>query len=204
MDLNLNDELDFVKNKYKVIHNFIEKDFVYFIQDYYSLKINSNSNDIDSSKFSYGYKFYSDHLMETVLQNSCDTISEIIKENLFPTCSLTNFYMKGDSFINVKKPSYEISAILSLGNSNDFKSSPIFLSKNKNSSNLIEINLNPGDLLIYKNLDLLCWREPIQHKWVLESILNFVISDGPNKTNIYDERPYLGFNKQTENTIGEN
>lgn len=180
------------QNNYQIIENFIEEDFVDFIQDYYSLKVNSGLHTVDENKFTYGYCFHNDSLMETILQNSCEAISEIIGIKLLPTYSLVHLHMNGDSFENNKNESSEISAILSLGNSGDDED---FIYFAKTKSNIKELNLSKGDLLVYRNMNFDCWREPIKNKWLLESVLNFVDSEGHYSEYIYDKRPYLGFNK---------
>lgn len=182
----------FNQDNYQIIENFLEEDFVDFLQDYYSLKVNSGLHTIDESNFSYGYFFDNDSLMETILQNSCEVISEIIDVKLLPTYSHVHLHMNGDSYENEKTKSGEISAILSLGNSGDSEDLIYF---KKSQSSIKELNLNKGDLLVFRSIDFDCWREPIKNKWVLESVLNFVDSEGPYSEFIYDKRPYLGFNK---------
>jgi hypothetical protein len=192
MDQNSSDKIMFRQNNYQIIENFIEEDFVDFIQDYYSLKVNSGLHTIDESKFTYGYFFHNDSLMETILQNSCEAISDIIDVKLLPTYSQVHLHMNGDSYENNQNESSEISAILSLGNSGDSEDYVYF---KKTQSNVKELSLNKGDLLVYRNINFKCWREPIKNKWLLESVLNFVDSEGHYSEFIYDKRPYLGFNK---------
>lgn len=191
--------MSFKDNDYLVIENFLEEDFIDFIQDYYSLKINSGKFDIDEKNFNYGYNFYSDHVMETILQNSCESLSKIIDINLLPTYSSTKFMMNGDYFESIKNNSCEITGIINLGTCNDSQVEPIFISNHKNKKNSIQIILNKGDiLLINNNNNLYCWRESIKSKWILEGFLNFVNSKGPYKENIYNKRPYLGFKQLPE------
>lgn len=192
MDRNSSEHIMFRENNYQIIENFIEEDFVDFLQDYYSLKVNSGQHTISDEKFTYGYFFNNDSLMETVLQNSCEVISDIIKIELLPTYSQVYLHMNGDSYDNTQNESSEISAILSLGNSNDDED---FIYFAKTQSNIKELSLNKGDLLVFRNMNFDCWREPIKNKWVLESVLNFVDSNGNYSEFIYDKRPYLGFNK---------
>lgn len=192
MDQNLNKTYSYSKDHVEIISTFIEPDFVEFIQDYISIKINSNQYDINQENFIYGYKFYSDSLIETILQNSCESIFGLTGVKIVPTYSLTQMYMKDDEYINDINESCEISAILFLGCSEE--NPPIYI---KNTS----INLFPGDLLIYDSHRIKPYRKTIENKWLLESTLNYVNSEGPYKDNIYDKRPYLGFIKSTENII---
>jgi hypothetical protein len=201
MAQNLDNERFFKENGFLIIRNFIEKDFVEFIQDYFSLKINSSNYTIDSTQVEYSYRFYGDNLAETILQNSCESLSKIIGIQILPTYSLTRFYMKGDELkIHKDRPSCEISATLSLGFSDDCGPNPIYFSKNKNGSNPTEIILNSGDLCIYRGCDLYHWRNPLPNKWMLQSFLHFINSEGKYIDNIYDKRVYLGFEELIDNS----
>jgi hypothetical protein len=200
MDQNLDNKMTFEKNNYQIINNFIENDFIDFIQDYYSLKVNCGNYQINQDKFTYGYYFENDFLMETILQNCCESLSQIIGINLLPTYSCVNFHMNGDKYESDTGKSSEMSAILFLGTSGD-ESDLINFGEDK--TNFSQINLSKGDLFIYKNLGYKCWREEINNKWILESVLNFVDSKGEYKDFIYDKRSYLGFPKNIENLNGD-
>lgn len=175
------------KENFKLINNFIEKDFIEFIQDYFSIKINSNQYDDNFENFNNGYEFYGDPLMETILQNSCKSISELIGINLVPTYSITNMFMKNDYYKTFNKGISEFSAVLLLGSSN---------LNNKFSINFTDetvLDLSLGDLIIFKNKKLNYKEFKISEDWILQSSLNFVDSEGDLKDNIYDNRLYLGF-----------
>ena len=43
-----------------------------------------------------------------------------------------------------------------------------------NKTNPTEINLNPGDLCLYRGCDLWHWREVFTQKWYLQSFLHYV------------------------------
>ena len=185
MDQNLNNNLNFIKDRIEIIQNFLEVDFIQFIQDYFAIKINSNQYDINDS-FTYGYSFYSDPLMETILQNSCEAIHNITEVEVLPTYSETKMLMNGDTLTSKDIESSEISAFLCLGYSNDTK--PYI-----NLKSNLKIDLNPGDLIVYNNIRVKPWIDFVENQWLLQSSLNFVDNKGPYKNNIYDKRPYLGF-----------
>lgn len=63
----MNKSFSYKDDGLEIIPNFLESDFITFIQDYFSLKINSSQYDNDLDLFLYGYRFYSDTLMETIL-----------------------------------------------------------------------------------------------------------------------------------------
>jgi|694.fasta_scaffold80164_5 CRISPR/Cas system endoribonuclease Cas6 (RAMP superfamily) len=174
----------------EIVKNFIENDFIEFIQDYFSIKINSNQFDVDSEHFKHGYSFYGDALIETILQNSCEFISDLINIKVVPTFSTTTMFMKDDIYINILNDSSEISAILFLGSSSNQKIDNELTLTLKNKKN---INLNTGDLLVYNPKKIEFEKNIIFKDWVLQATFNFVDNEGNYKNNIYDNRPYLGF-----------
>jgi hypothetical protein len=188
--------MNFNENNFQIIRNFIEPDFVEFIQDYFSMKINAGDVSFEDQQVVGSYEWYSDTLTETILQNSCEAISKKIGIPIVPSYSFTRLYMKGDELTkHIDRASCEISATLSLGYSKDNYMNPIYFSKYSDERNVEEIILYPGDLCVYKGCSLYHWRPPIQNKWLLQTFLHFVNAEGEYKHKIYDERPYLGFPK---------
>lgn len=192
----MNNSFNYKSDGLELIPNFLEGDFLEFIQDYFSIKINSSQYDKNLDLFLYGYRFYSDTLMETVLQNSCEFISKVTGIKLVPTYSMTYMYMKDDVYQNEVDTSSEISALLCLGISNDVADIEIICSDT--------IKLSPGNLLIYNSRNIKPKMTPISNKWILQTTFNFVDINGPYKDNIYDKRPYLGFNYFHETNNGGN
>jgi hypothetical protein len=188
--------MDFQNNNYVIIKNFIEQDFVEFIQDYFSMKINSDNYDKCKNNYENNYCWYGDHLTETILQNSCESLGSIIKKQIIPTYSFTSFRMKGDISKKYEyKESHEISSILTLGTS-ESNSRIIYLTKDKqnfNPSNSIQLSLDPGDLCMYNGHDLHYWEPKLENTWSLQVFFYFVDNNGPYKNFIYDNRSYLGF-----------
>jgi hypothetical protein len=188
--------MSFKENGFQIIRNFLETDFVEFIQDYFSMKANSGDIVFSEQQVIGSYEWYGDTMTETILQNSCEPISNIIGIKILPTYSFVRLYMQEDELEkHIDRPSCEISATLSLGYDKSKGINPIYFSKFMDGSNAEEILLNPGDLCIYRGCNLYHWRPPIENKWLLQTFLHFVDAEGPYKNNIYDNRPYLGYNK---------
>lgn len=185
------------KSKNITISNFLEKDFLTFIQDYFSIKVNSGQYDRHLNKFLYGYRFYGDHLVETILQDSCASLAEITKTQIIPTYSLTYLCMYGDEYQKENDSSSEISTLLCLGVSEDVDRISVYDKEE-------EYNINSGDIIIYNTRDTRLKINSIKNKWLLIAELNFVDFNGPYKNNIYDTRPYLGFNQYSKIYNGEN
>lgn len=194
--------MNFNEKKFQIIRNFIEPDFVEFIQDYFSMKINAGDVSFEDQQVVGSYEWYGDTLTETILQNSCEVISKEIGTPILPTYSFTRLYMKGDELTkHIDRPSCEVSATLSLGYSQDTYINPIYFSKYFDERNAEEIILYPGDLCVYKGCDLYHWRPPLQNKWLLQTFLHFVNAEGEYKHKIYDERSYLGCDKNSSNNV---
>jgi len=185
--------MTFIENGYQIVRNFIDKDFCLFIQDYFYLRIKAGHADINDKQASFAYSFYSDPLIETILEGSCEALSEISGFKLLPTYTYTRLYGTGDELVKHRdRESCEISATLSLGIPDGEEVNPIYFSRNEDGSDAKKIILNPGDLCLYRGCELYHWRPPFTQKWYLQAFLHYVDSNGPYKDNIYDNRPYLG------------
>ena len=188
--------MTFKKYGFEVVKNFLEPDFVEFIQQYFFLRIKSEQAILGDDQAPNSYYLYSDSLMETILESSKDALSKISGINLLPTYSYTRLYGNGDELlIHKDRPSCEISATISLGVPDGEDINPIYFSQNEDKSNPVKILLEPGDLCLYCGCDLYHWREPFTQKWYLQSFLHYVDANGEYKDHIYDKRSYLGVQK---------
>ena len=156
----------------KIVRKFLEEDFIDFIQDYFSIKINSNQYDKNFKNFKNGYEFYGDPLIETILQNSCEFISDLTDIKVIPRYSITNMFMEGDVYESSVNNFSEITAILLLGLSN---------SNNKFTINFVnneKVEMSLGDLLIFNNTKIKIKKTKISNNWILQSSLNFLDDEG--------------------------
>ena len=56
----------------------------------------------------------------------------------------------------------------------------------------VPVNLEPGDMLIYKGCDLFHWREKFEGEHHLQAFLHYNDKNGPYGDNLYDGRENLG------------
>jgi hypothetical protein len=198
--------MGFKKNKYIVVKNAISKDLAIFIYNYFLIKRNVadilfKEKYISPFETMFGtwsddqipgtYSHYADIAMETLLVKLNDLMNKKTKLKLYPNYSYARIYKKGDVLHRHKdRFSCEISTTMNLGGD----VWPIYLEPsgqiNKKGKKII---LNPGDMLIYRGIDLEHWREPFEGETCAQVFLHYNNSatEGAEK-NIYDKRPTLG------------
>ncbi len=148
------------------------------------------------------YSCYSDILMDTLLLKLQPIMEKNTGLKLNPTYSYTRLYKKGDILKRHKdRFSCEISTTLNLGGDNW----PIFLEPKKNIGTTKDgfltatnnkgkkVNLNPGDMLIYKGNIVEHWREAFTGNDCVQTFLHYnnVLTKNSDK-NIFDGRPHIG------------
>jgi hypothetical protein len=103
---------------------------------------------------------------------------------LAPNYSYLRIYINGNDLKKHKdRPECEISTTLHLGGDTEW---PIFLGDQK-------IDLNKGDMLIYRGCDFVHWREPYKGITYCQTFLHYSDVNGPLYKGInFDERPHLG------------
>ena len=212
--------MSFENNRYQVIRNVVPKDVINFCFDYFMIKREAvdfmrKNNMIPDSPFSFFghrddpqapgvYSHYADPVMETLLLKVMPTMQKETNLNLVPTYSYARIYEKGSTLEKHKdRPSCEISTTLNLGGD----SWPIYIEPNKDiggwdnyknsyckgNTQGIEVNLSPGDMLVYAGHDLEHWRNPFEGDICAQVFLHYNHVNGPfAHTNKYDGRPLLG------------
>ena len=214
--------MSFKKNKYQVLRNAISKDLAAFCYKYLQIsaeadhwmlnngvthsgnKLVGNFND---PQVPNSYAKYADRVMETLLVDTIKVMQKKTGLKLIPTYSYCRLYRTGNILKRHKdRPSCEISTTLNLGGDPwpiliDPTGSDNVIDEYKNihkpgAPKGLEVNLKPGDMLIYSGCELEHWREPFRGKLCGQVFLHYNHADGRfAKTNLYDKRPMLGIVK---------
>jgi len=196
----------FKNNKYIIVKNAISEELSDFAYKYFLLKRQVaetffNSKYISPFEEMYGiwndpqvpntYSNYADMVMEVLLVKLLPLMEKVTKLKLNPNYSYARIYKKGDVLNRHKdRFSCEISTTLNLGG--DVWS--IYLDPTGKENNKgVKINLNPGDMLIYKGNEIEHWREPFDGEICTQVFLHYnnIATEG-SKDNIFDKRPHLG------------
>ena len=198
--------MSFKKNKYTVLKKAISPELADFIYKYilnkrkvarvlfdekYISPFNTEYGVWNDEQIPNTYSHYSDIVMETLLTEVKPVMEKHTGIKLSPTYSYTRIYKQGDVLARHKdRYSCEISTTLNLGG----EPWPIYLDPTgKKSQAGIEINLNPGDMLIYSGCDLEHWREEFKGKNCGQVFLHYNKTNSKtSKVNEFDKRPFLG------------
>jgi len=167
------------------------------------------------------YAHYSDIAMETLLLILKPLMEKHTGAKLLENYSYARMYKNGDVLKKHKdRFSCEFSTTLNLGGDKwpiylnpDQKEGQAIIKKEGNqevkyykasNSKGIEINLNPGDMLIYRGDMLEHWRDKFEGKDCGQVFLHYTSANTPGAhDNIFDTRPHLGLPEFFKNSLAK-
>jgi hypothetical protein len=198
----------FKKKKYTVIRQAISKDLASFVANYFMMQkqvydtcrnaryISPFENIIGhyegkDEQIPHTYSQYSNIAMETLMLKCQPKMEEATGLKLYPAYTYARIYKKGDELKRHKdRFSCEISTTMNLAG-DDW---PIYLEPSgKEGLKGIQINLKPGDMLVYSGCELEHWRNKFRGKECVQVFLHYNNRKTPgSKDNMFDKRPHLG------------
>ena len=210
----------FKKNKYTIIRKAIDKDLAAFVANYFAMKKQVLDTcrqaryispyetllgyyEGENEQIPNTYSCYSDIAMETLLLKCQPVMEKTTGLKLYPAYTYARIYKKGDELKRHKdRFSCEISTTMNLGG-DDW---PIYLEPDSTKGGVkegigyvsdntkgIEVNLKPGDMLVYSGCELEHWRKPFKGKECIQVFLHYNNRKTPGaKDNMFDKRPHLG------------
>jgi len=208
------------KNKYLIIKNAISKELTDFCKDYFLLKrkvagkfretasispFNIDWGGWEDQQVPGTYSHYADIVMETLLSKLKPLMEKKLGVKLYENYSYARIYKDKDVLPKHKdRFSCEISTTLNLGGDKPW---PIYINPDEKEGSWnettgdyipskkkgIKVNLNPGDMLVYRGDLLEHWREPFKGNHCAQVFLHYnnVKTKGAEE-NAYDRRPHLG------------
>jgi hypothetical protein len=199
---------NFKKDNFCVIEEAISKDLATFLYNYFSMQKQVYDTCIKERYISpfetmigyyegqdeqipNTYSQYSNIAFETLMLKLQPVMEKTTKLKLTPNYTYARIYKPGDELKRHKdRFSCEISTTLNLGGDKW----PIFIEPSqKEGMKGISVNLNPGDMLVYKGNILEHWREPFKGKDCAQVFLHYNNTKTKgSKENLFDRRPHLG------------
>jgi len=195
----------FIKNGYTVVRNAVSKELIDFVTQYALFDEMQDFTD-ESNKGNQvpnAHSKYADPAMEAILLMVQPIIEKNTGLSLSPTYSYYRVYRNGNELKHhIDRPACEISCTLAFNYSYDDSKYrwPIFVGKEP-------IYLYPGDLAIYRGMELDHWREPLEYEesvWQVQAFLHYVDNNGPNAEWAFDKRPSIGFMEKSNSNIQYN
>jgi len=212
--------MSFKKNKYTIIRQAISKDLAAFVANYFAMQKQVYDTcrqaryvspyetllgyyESENEQIPNTYSCYSDIAMETLLLKCQPVMEKTTGLKLYPAYTYARIYKKGDELKRHKdRFSCEISTTMNLGG-DDW---PIYLEPDPTKGRVvkdkgyvsdntkgIEVNLKPGDMLVYSGCELEHWREKFKGKECVQVFLHYNNRKTPGaKDNMFDKRPHLG------------
>jgi hypothetical protein len=194
---------NFKKNGFTIINKVISKELALFIYNYFLIKRQVaetflKNNFISEKSTEWGmwtdkqvpntYSHYADIAMETLLLKLHSVMEKNTKLKLTPNYSYARIYKKGDILKRHRdRFSCEISTTLFLGGDKW----PIYIQSFDKKE--IMVNLNQGDMLVYKGNILDHWREPFKGDNCAQVFLHYNNANTKGASdNIYDKRMHIG------------
>lgn len=197
----------FEENKWVKIDNFIDRNMANLLYHHVQLEAKRlNYLDETLGKGNYDediwgtftdtqapgdFSKYGEPIFDTLLNLGVEQMEMLTGKKLIPTYSYHRLYTTGTELKRHKdRPSCEISTTLNLGG----EPWPIFVDGTGGINNKgIQIDLSPGDMLVYSGCELEHWRESFTGNLCAQVFLHYNHVNGQFKnTNLFDGRPNLG------------
>jgi len=199
---------NFKKDNFCVIEKAISTDLATFLYNYFSMQkqvydtcINARYISPFETMIGYyesqdeqipnTYSQYANTAFETLLLKLQPVMEKTTGLKLTPNYTYARIYKPGDELKRHKdRFSCEISTTLNLGGDKW----PIFIEPSqKEGMKGVSVNLQPGDMLVYRGNILEHWREPFEGKDCAQVFLHYNNSKTKgSKENMFDKRPHLG------------
>lgn len=174
-----------MNSKYKKVKNFLSEEEKKLLTDYCRIKHRINFNSFDFLQSDNGDTFfYADPLMESLMVNKIGLMEKETGLELLPTYAFWRMYtVNADLKKHTDRPACEVSVTVNIGS--DGTKWPIYMDG-------IEINLEPGDAVIYLGCEVEHWREEYTGDWQAQTFLHYVDKNGKNREWFKDKRPLYG------------
>jgi hypothetical protein len=200
--------MSFKKNKFIIIKKTISKDLAFFLANYLSMQkqvydtcrkhkylspfetILGNYEEPDG-QVPNTYSCYSDIAMETLLLKCQPAMEEATGLKLYPSYTYARIYKKGDELKRHKdRFSCEISTTMNLAGD----PWPIYIEPSGEVNKKgVKVILKPGDMLVYRGIELEHWREPFGGEECVQVFLHYNnVNTNGSKENMFDTRLHLG------------
>ena len=133
---------------------------------------------------------YGDPAFDALLAQLTSRVAAIGGLELLPTYSFVRVYRSGGRLApHTDRSACEHSLTIHLASS-DGQAWPIWIQALDGSA--VQIDLCPGDAVMYRGCDLAHWRDACPSSWYAQAFLHYIDGAGPNANQVFDGRCDLG------------
>ena len=141
---------------------------------------------------------YGSEVFDAILEKLATPLSAQLGVELLPTYTYARIYRPNETLVKHKdRESCEISGTMTLGFDPGSGIWPIFFGKNDDDVVGTPMEINTGDLVMYRGNELNHWRPQYKGQWQVQVFFHYVDANGPHKDFAYDKRPTLGIKRDT-------
>ena len=189
--------MSFEKNKYQIIRNALSRDLIDYININFEIHENANyffRQPTIENPYPFGdgqspnsFSWYSSIHSESLLQFLKPKIEQITDTQLYESYSYARNYYRGAILEkHIDRPSCEYSATICVSKDIDWG-----ICIENVDGDVAEIELYPGDMIVYRGDLLRHWRNPYQGKTHRQLFLQYVDANGKYQNCKFDDRPML-------------
>lgn len=191
----MTDAEHFEKHGCVLVKNFIDQGTISIVSQYLENKIRRGEWVENEKEQTTLFSYYSDPLIEVLLQASKEAVEDATGKELIPTYSYSRIYQPGEKLTpHTDRPSCEVSVTVNVATKGEF--SPIYTQYGQNDPE--KHVLNPGDAVVYMGCDVMHWRQTLKDGQLnVQFMLHYVDKNGPNAAYAKDKRPAYGFAEST-------
>ena len=175
-------------NDVKIIREAISPDFAKYMELQMDMWMDFIGQPTDQMPIVKGaVAWYAPIFLESLLVHLQPLVENYSGKKLWPTYSYGRIYSKGGEMPrHIDREANEYGISLNLGKDIDY---PLFIEPTPGK--VIECELNPGDMVIYKGMEWPHWRHIYDGKKHTQAFLLYVDKDGPYSQWKFDRRPGL-------------
>ena len=191
---------NFNKNGFVVVKGAVQEQTLKMLQNNFRMmrdcELHVNNSSLEVSKTSgdgqvkNSFGWYGAYCFESLMLVLQSTVENAVSKNLFPSYTYARImYTGADMKIHKDRPSCQYSTTICIDEDPDYPY-PIFIENY--DGKIFEVELSPGDMLVYNGTELNHWREPYKGKEHIQAFLHYVDVNGEYKDFKFDKRPMLG------------
>jgi predicted 2-oxoglutarate/Fe(II)-dependent dioxygenase YbiX len=146
---------------------------------------------------------YGDPVMDKILADFTIPVGENVGLDLHPTYSYARVYQPGEVLErHIDREACEISGTMTLGFDADAVW-PIYVAQGEEDIAGSRVDLEVGDLLMYRGNEIPHWRREFKGEWQCQVFLHYIDKNGPHKDKglEFDGRPELGLGPSSKQQV---